>query len=93
MQRVRVPRQVTSEARALRDLFIRNTYALMARADLSLAELARGAGLSRNHLNDVLHGRARCSLDFVAQVAEALQVEPAALLMDTLPPDTDADLE
>lgn len=84
---------VTEEARALRLTFADNLRLACARAGLSLNALGRDANVSRSHLLQALHGNANCSLDWVAQVATVLGVEPFVLLMDTMPADAAADME
>ncbi|MEX1366418.1 MAG: helix-turn-helix transcriptional regulator [Nannocystaceae bacterium] len=45
-------------------------------------ELAKQAGVGRPHLHDVLAGKAGPSVDYVARLADVLDVDPATLLSD-----------
>ena len=84
---------VTPEAQELRAVFGRNLRETCKIAGLSLNALARDANVSRSHMLQVLHGNTNCSLDWLAQVAVVLAVEPWTLLVETLPADEAADTE
>ena len=49
---------------------------------ITTPELASIAKIGRPHLYDVLEGRAGASVDYIAKLATALDVDPSALLGD-----------
>ncbi len=52
-----------------------------ARLQLSQEGLAHRSGLSRVHVGTIERGEVSCSLDVLAQIARALGVTPASLLL------------
>lgn len=86
-------RAVPNEAHELRRIFAANVKLLAKNAELPIADLARAANISRSHLCEVLAGRSRCTLDWLAQIAAVFMVDPAILLTEVLSPDAEADTE
>jgi transcriptional regulator with XRE-family HTH domain len=65
----------------LRDVFAANLRRLRATKHLSQDDLAFDAGVSRSYLSQLEKGAFYASLKIVGRLAEALEVEPAELLM------------
>lgn len=86
-------RSVSAEAHDLRRIFAENVKLLAKNANLPVADLARAANISRSHLHEVLAGRARCTLDWLAQIAGVFMVDPAILLTEVQSADAEADTE
>ena len=63
-----------------RQSFVRNFRTHVEDKALSIAEVAKRAGVSRAHLYNVLAGDSGPSIDFVAKIAHALRVPPHSLL-------------
>ncbi len=68
----------------LRQVVAENIRAAAERRGVSLNSLADFAGLSRAGLHFIVTGKKAATLDSLAQIAEALDVEPADLLRPTL---------
>lgn len=65
---------------SFRQSFVRNFRVQVDDKQLSIAEVAKRAGVSRAHLYNVLAGDSGPSIDFVAKIAHALRVPPHSLL-------------
>ena len=63
-----------------RTCFVRNFSSIVEDRQLSIAEVAKRAGVSRAHLYNVLAGDSGPSIDFVAKISHALKVAPHTLL-------------
>jgi hypothetical protein len=68
------------EPQALRALLAKNIRRHAARKGLAMNALADFAAVSRSQLYDVLASRKAASVDWVAKVAVALEVQPWDLL-------------
>lgn len=64
----------------IRDIFATNLRRLRQAAELSQDDLAYEAKVSRSYLNQIEQGTYYASLKIIERLAEALKVEPAALL-------------
>jgi lambda repressor-like predicted transcriptional regulator len=64
----------------LRGVLARNIRQAAKRRRQSLNALADLAGVSRSQLYDVLARRKAASIDWIARIATALEIEPARLL-------------
>ncbi len=71
--------------RRIRDARKRRTPAL------TQDELARLVGLTRTSITNVEHGRQKCLLHTLADIAAALQVEAASLIPSSAKPPADLD--
>ncbi len=68
------------EAKVLRRLVARNIRAAAKRKPVALTALADFAGVSRSQVFTVLSATTSPTLDWIAKVATALDVEPSQLL-------------
>jgi transcriptional regulator with XRE-family HTH domain len=50
---------------------------------MNQSDLARKSGVSNAHLSEVMHGQSSITIDLVADIAEALGVEPWELLLES----------
>jgi len=64
----------------LRRVLARNIRQVAKRRRKSLNALADFAGVSRSQLYDVLAQRKAASVDWIARIATALEIEPSRLL-------------
>ena len=70
----------------IRTLFARNLRRLRHAAKLSQEELADRADVNRGYVSDIENGRYNATIEVLAKLAGALDVEPADLLKRDLPP-------
>jgi len=78
MGRVKLQRVLGSKIRALR-----------LRAGITQAALSERSGLFRTHLSRIECGTANPTLTAIVAIARALEVEPAVLLIDNTPSQSD----
>jgi transcriptional regulator with XRE-family HTH domain len=69
----------------IRELFGQNVLRLRVRAGLTQAALAERMGIDRSHISLMENGDQNVTLLTLWQVAEALEAEPAELLMQAAP--------
>jgi transcriptional regulator with XRE-family HTH domain len=69
------------EGAVLRDVVARNIRALAKQRGMALNAVADVSGVSRSQLFNVLNAESSPSLDWMARVARALEVEPWRLLV------------
>lgn len=67
----------------IRQIFARNLREAMERAGMHQTALAQKAGMSGSHLSEVLRQLASVTIDLVADLAEALGIQPWELLADS----------
>jgi len=68
------------DARELRKLLARNVRIVARRRKLALTALADFAGVSRSQMFAVLAGSTSPTIDWLAKIASALDIEPSQLL-------------
>ena len=74
----------------IRDTFAANMRRYRKDAGLSQEQLAERAGLHRTYIGGIEQRRVNVSLKNIGKIAEALEVDPAALFLETVPGDTTA---
>lgn len=71
------------EPHDLRATLAHNIRTIAAEQGIALNTLADFAGVSRSQLFNVLGGTSSATLDWIARVSSALEVEPAVLLQQS----------